>query len=452
MPNADENNKLQELLKLLSVNNDFAKNQIKEEQKNFKEYKFWKTQPVAKFEEIIEEEGPINSSKTVDQVSKLPYPLIDGFDWCTLDITNSKDLEDVFILLNENYIEDKTSTFSFNYTREFFNWALKPPGWKKDWHVGVRVCKSGRLVAFISGIPINLRIRDKVILSVEINFLCVHKKLRSKRLAPILIKEITRRINLQNIWQALYSAGVVLPSPVSTCRYTHRPLNWSKLFDVGFTSLSAKTTKTQMVAKYALPKNTMVEGLRPMTEADIDESLLLFNKYQTRFDLAQSFSREEFKHWFLGTSETSDIIFSYVVENIDGKITDLISFYSLPFNILKNVLHKKIGIAYLFYYASDSDFAYEDRFDPEGTLLLRNRLKQLVNDACIIARTKGMDVFNALSSQDNTLFLEDLKFGLGDGFLNFYLFNYRAKPISGGLTPQNKLDSVIRSNIGVVML
>jgi glycylpeptide N-tetradecanoyltransferase len=36
---------------------------------------------------------------------------------------------------------------------------------------------------------------------VEINFLCVHKKLRSKRLAPVLIKEITRRVNLKGIWQ-----------------------------------------------------------------------------------------------------------------------------------------------------------------------------------------------------------------------------------------------------------
>lgn len=32
---------------------------------------------------------------------------------------------------------------------------------------------------------------------VEINFLCVHKVLRDKRLAPVLIQEITRRVNLQ---------------------------------------------------------------------------------------------------------------------------------------------------------------------------------------------------------------------------------------------------------------
>lgn len=43
---------------------------------------------------------------------------------------------------------------------------------------------------------------------VEINFLCVHKKLRDKRLAPLLIKEITRRVNLTgtvfcNAWHVI---------------------------------------------------------------------------------------------------------------------------------------------------------------------------------------------------------------------------------------------------------
>jgi len=38
----------------------------------------------------------------------------------------------------------------------------------------------------------------------EINFLCVLKKLRSHRLAPVLIKEITRRVHEKNIWQAVF--------------------------------------------------------------------------------------------------------------------------------------------------------------------------------------------------------------------------------------------------------
>lgn len=52
----------------------------------------------------------------------------------------------------------------------------------------------------------------------EVNYLCVHKKLRSKRLAPVLIKEVTRQCHLKGIFQALYTGGVLLPTPVSSCR------------------------------------------------------------------------------------------------------------------------------------------------------------------------------------------------------------------------------------------
>ena len=108
----------------------------------------------------------------------------------------------------------------FDYSPEFLAWALKPPGYLKEWHTGVRVTKSNKLVGFISGVPAHIRsdIRDTFPPSqalqsdiirmyekkknlVEINFLCVHKKLRAKRLAPVLIREITRRVNLTGIFQ-----------------------------------------------------------------------------------------------------------------------------------------------------------------------------------------------------------------------------------------------------------
>ena len=66
--------------------------------------------------------------------------------------------------------------------------ATQPPGFKPVWHCGVRVGTTGKLVAFISGIPAAVRVNGAMLRTVEINFLCVHKKLRHKRLAPVLIK------------------------------------------------------------------------------------------------------------------------------------------------------------------------------------------------------------------------------------------------------------------------
>lgn len=454
----EQNGKLIELLKLLKLNNGDISKLTQEQRKEMKDYRFWKTQPVTRLDEAIDKEGVIDKVKTPDDIPDKPLPLLGEFEWCTVDVTDQEQLEDVFVLLNENYVEDRDASFRFKYTREFFNWSLRSPGWKKEWHVGVRVRSTGKLVAFISAIPVGLKVRNNPIRSVEINFLCVHKQLRGKRLTPLMIKEITRRVNKHDIWHALYTSGTVLPSPVSVCRYTHRPLNWNKLFDVGFTHLPSNATKTQMLANYTLPKDPITNGLRPMELGDINQVFDLFEKYQSRFDLVQIFTKEEFKHWFLGAEEqpSSDpskrVIYSYVVENSEGVISDFFSFYSLPFTILNNTIHKELGIGYLFYYASDADLAYEDRFDPDATASLKKRLCQLVNDACILARNAKMDVFNALTSQDNTLFLDTLKFGPGDGFLNFYLFNYKAFPIRGGIKDDKSYDLENRSNVGVVML
>ena len=47
-------------------------------------------------------------------------------------------LKELYVLLNENYVEDDDNMFRFDYSPEFLRWALQPPGSLRDWHVGVR--------------------------------------------------------------------------------------------------------------------------------------------------------------------------------------------------------------------------------------------------------------------------------------------------------------------------
>lgn len=81
----------------------------------------------------------------------------------------------------------------------------------------------------------------------------MHKKLRTKRLAPVLIREVTRRVNLAGIFQAVYTAGVRLPKPLATCRYYHRSLNPKKLIDVRFSHLQQGMTIESTIAMLKLP-------------------------------------------------------------------------------------------------------------------------------------------------------------------------------------------------------
>jgi glycylpeptide N-tetradecanoyltransferase len=120
----------------------------------------------------------------------------------------------------------------------------------------------------------------------EINYLCVHKKLRSKRLAPVLIKEITRRVNLTNTWQAIYTAGVVVPRPLTTTTYYHRSLNAKKLVEVGFNSLPSgmPMARYQKMNKVPTESEINISGnIRPMNQKDINQVAKLLNDYLSKF-------------------------------------------------------------------------------------------------------------------------------------------------------------------------
>ena len=351
-------------------------------QKDMASYKFWQTQPVTKFDDSKQvEQGPI---KIIDpeRISKEPRDLLEGFEWVTMDLTDEKELEEVYQLLCGHYVEDDEAMFRFNYSISFLNWALKSPGWRKEWHVGVRATKSRKLVAFISGVPMTLRVHAKTLKSTEVNFLCVHKKLRSKRLTPLLIQEITRRSFIEGIFQAIYTAGIVLPTPISSCRYFHRSLDWLKLYEVGFTQLPSNSTKSRQITKYGLPAQTSTPGLRPMQRKDIDAVKDLLSRYLERFDMAPEYDQEEIGHWLVHDEKASieQVVWTYVVEDPSShKITDFFSFYCLESSVIGNQKHENVRAAYLFYYATETAFAKEE----EG---LKERLTILMMDALILAK------------------------------------------------------------------
>lgn len=75
-------------------------------------------------------------------------------------------------------------------------------------------------------------------------------------------------------------------------------------------------------------------------------------------------------------------------------------------------VHKTLKAAYSFYNVSNNTPWVE-----------------LINDALISAKNMGFDVFNALNLMENKEFLEPLKFGIGDGNLQYYLYNWRCPSI-----------------------
>lgn len=177
------------------------------------------------------------------------------------------------------------------------------------------------------------------------------------------------------------------------------------LLQIKFSHLSRNMTMQRTVKLYKLPETPKTPGFRALTEKDLPLAHKLLAEYLLQFSLIPVFTEEEFRHWF---SPQNGIICSYVVEDKEGKITDLVSYYTLPSTVMHHAVHKTVKAAYSFYNVSTKT----DWID-------------LMNDALISAKNSNFDVFNALDLMDNIRFLEKLKFGIGDGNLQYYLYNWR---------------------------
>jgi len=121
------------------------------------------------------------------------------------------------------------------------------------------------------------------------------------------------------------------------------------------------------------------------------------------------------------------IVYTIVIESPgEKKITDFLSFYNLPSQILKQEGHKHtfMNVAYLYYYGTSGS----------------NTLTELMKYALLFSKDLSpdgirFDVFNCLNIMQNQEFLAELNFGVGDGILHYYMYNYVLKDQNGFLHP-----------------
>lgn len=177
-------------------------------------------------------------------------------------------------------------------------------------------------------------------------------------------------------------------------------------------------TMQRTIKLYKLPDEPKTKGFRQIQPKDVPKAFKLLMDNLSSFHLAPVFDEEEFGHWFL---PKNNIIECFIVEN-DGNVTDLVSYYALPSTVMHHPVHKQVKAAYSFYNVSTVTPMYD-----------------LITDALISAKNLNFDVFNALDLMQNKKFLTDLKFGIGDGNLQYYLYNWRCP-------------SMVPENVGLILL
>lgn len=332
---------------------------------------FWYKQPVPQDKVIYEEDGEIDSSREL-RYEKNPLP--GGYEWssCTID--------ELCIFLKENYIRD--DSFEFQYSRELIEWALYPPGYRDEWNLAIRENVNGKLVAFISGVPLDVCVNKKIIQMLQINFLCVSENLRDAKFTPMLIGELKRRMNLQNRWQAVYTVVKRLPTPISKVKYWHRLINVKKLNLVEFSNEREQAHRILGTSQF-----------REMNENDIPRVTKMLQEYLKKFKLSLYINESYVRYWILPRKDT---IYTYLNDEKDQFAT----FYSLDY------IHKKTGEtvkqAYTFY-----------------------NVGNCLKDAIIMARNRGFDVYNCINIGVDEEELRKNKFIEGTGCNHYYLWNWK---------------------------
>jgi len=371
-------------------------------------YKFWSTQPVKKIREITYIDGEIEH-KTPDDILSDSGQLPDGFEWCNMDFNNEQDGKDITEFLNKYYIEDKSGNFRLHYSEELLHWMYNGKN-----HIAIsvkyNVDNKKTIIGFVCGKVVKMQVNRKQLDMIEINLLCIHPKLRQKRLAPRLIKEITRQFNLKGYFYGIYTASTYLPAPVTTIKYFHRPINIEKMVATGFTRLTNNLT-VEHIKNAVKIRGKPSELFVKMEPHHVDKAYELFNKYMEKYNYHPIYSLDEFNHLFMNNKFVS----SYVLEDIHGNVLDFISYYTLQTRVLKNSDTDKNGflnMAYLFYYSCANTSIYK-----------------LVNELIYVVHDSDVDVFTAFDIMENETVLTELGFEEGSGILHYYLYNWKTKPI-----------------------
>jgi len=240
----------------------------------------------------VGEVGPIEPLP--EHVRQEPYSLPQGFHWVTL---GSSDVEEVVKFANKQgalQINNITCLHSITH-----------PHTRSEWQFGIRV-NNGKLVGVVLAFPLCINVG-----LVSVNCVCPlmfnHIKYRNKRMMYILNKELQRRINFYRINQFFVTANIAFIKPLLTV--TTWCINLSQ------------------VTSYQLPNSPSTPGWRKMTSEDVPSALALVNKYSLKFEIRHVFtSEEEFSHWYLCPAVQNNV-FTYVVENENNKITDLVSYH-----------------------------------------------------------------------------------------------------------------------------
>jgi len=337
-------------------------------------YNFWNTQPVTQLDTIATLPKIIDKEFGYDKMNKMYYP----YEWKDFDLNNDIELDSIVKFLNKNYYDqdqdnkNKKIKFVPVFTKEYIKLILG----NKGQILGITTNKNNKII--IGGLVClsvrNMQLFDLTTEVCNVMYMLIHKSLREKQIAELMIKEITRKLTLKGIKVGMFSTYEYIPTPICEISEYQRPINYQKLYDLGFATLENKNELNIAIREY---KITATSKGTKLTVNNVEDAYKKLCEYQDRYNIYELYTLEQFIETFLDNECVSSFV---IIEN--DEVKDFYSYYKYSLTNPKN--DKLINVAKMFIYSSN-----------EITPL------SLFKNAIIDASTENIDVFMCSDIMEN---------------------------------------------------
>ena len=326
-------------------------------------HKFWNKQPVSRnttpAKEGIISKTPIFNIDLPKDYSFLIEPLI----------FNSSSMLNLINFINNNFSDH------YKYSKQFLYETLAYPN-----STNIQLKHNDKIIGFIHAKPINATINKKTIEIKYVDFLCVHKKFRSKNLAALLISKLLSQCSREQVF--------IFKKETKSLPFNF--INQTSYYYIDTTFL--KTTKVN--------KDTV-------KFMDATDSKLVYDfitKNSKKYKIFQNFSYEQFVKIY-EESKVKQILAEY---DNQGNIVGIVIFVEVLFMDSSQPL-KTIDIEQIF---------------------IDNKITPKIFDGLIeYAKKNGINIISLLDQGENKYFIDKYKM-FPSLKLYFHMYNYHLlKPI-----------------------
>jgi glycylpeptide N-tetradecanoyltransferase len=304
-------------------------------------YNFWKNKPVKKFDDIS-----VNSERIENKLAERlvyssdePITLPSSMIWEDVMLDDITRLSNICDFLNKNYDIESKDRFRTLFTPEYIQWKLRD-----GLILTIKSKDSDKIYGVIGCYFRNMVVYDKSEIFGIPDLLCAIPLFRKKKIAYTLIDEMVRRIIKLGYLQGCFVTKKCVPTPITTIRQYHRPLNYMKLKECNFIDIEGDNVK---INKFLQISEDVSTNYVEMTTVHLTDVLKLYNKFTFRFNIHYEYTVDELKKLLLD----NNIVKSYVIMK-DDAVVDFVSYYKLPFHVTDS--DQIINCAYLYLYSSEN--------------------------------------------------------------------------------------------------